>query len=1184
MPSLPASYFNPHNSGFLIKLFFKVHSCLEKPKLIQSLTVKNEVLQLQNFDELCESAKATEKWGALLELMQRPWFSRRWVVQEIALARKAVVYCGGDMLSWKKFAVAVELFVEVETATHRLSEVMKMDPKFYHVPGWFEYVSALGASLLVEATGKLFRDYKPNEDPNLFAQAEFNSDSDSDSDFNADSEENTDAESDSGDSVDSDIEPDGALILNSTELNRVQPLLSLEYLVSSLSIFEATVPHDTIYALLAIAKDTTPSAADEDAHLLLDQTKNLLEVFTEKKSYRVEYGQPFVDVCKDFVQFCIEQGSDQTRALDVICRPWAPEPQKNKTKRRPSPAQRKETGGMNGTNITAVPQRPEQGSNGTSSQPEVPWRPRKKVRDNMPMPSWIPKLSGAAYAMYSQAGVHELKMGRQNADTLVGLPPSFSSLERNYNAAQTKVLDRKTLNFRRRSKMRHYSMYVKGFVLDTIFEVFPSSQGGAIPREWAKAAGWRHAPYDDPPDDFWRTLVADRGRDGKNPPVYYSRACKESFFKGSLQSGRVDTTDLINNERCSVVAQFCRRVQAVIWNRSLIKTAATRRLGLANQNALKDDLVCILYGCSAPVILRHKLKDEEAGDIDQEVDEDVEHWRIELASRLAKTFRRTKNFKRRREEEKIKYAQWDNKMREKWENDDQWRRQKLEELGSEVESQQPSKAQINTASSPHQGGSPGGDRSYFENSVPFQTSSNGQSTGAPNLPSELLLIEFDPEPSTQSSEADLSPVSRQSPNPNDPPSKADPQSKANREAPSTKIGEDHLSRQNEVLLEQMEVERIQDKDYKAWKRMKREAAKKAEREREERRLEEDKRKEAELKEAVRKDAKRKSSRRKEPGQGEPDQTAQKIVPPQANTTLNDEIMWDEPRVNWRKFELRLKYGRRWKRLARMRKAVSRNLGEILVIGYLRRREEDRRLKLQAKLKETLVEPATPIPNRQTTTDDPSSSNGDILEVSNTQVSSTINKVDTEIGITPPVPFKPMAESKEKSRAKTFSTLSSKKDWNITNGTIPPRVSFDLPADPKGKSREAAGPYDSSRPKSVSSSKESTAHGILLTCAPDPSKPPSDAYVGPLRTKLKEKYFKKDEDVEMAAEEMRLGRELLDGERDDLKKRVDDHNKRVPDNRSFYEFLGECYIHGMMDGEAMGYQNEKSIPAQVFELR
>jgi len=97
--------------------------------------IDKEVLQLRNFDSLTESKQAMSKWDALQELMQRPWFSRRWVVQEIALAKKALIYCGKDRISWRKFAIAVELFVEVETATHRLSEVIKTDLKYFHMPG-----------------------------------------------------------------------------------------------------------------------------------------------------------------------------------------------------------------------------------------------------------------------------------------------------------------------------------------------------------------------------------------------------------------------------------------------------------------------------------------------------------------------------------------------------------------------------------------------------------------------------------------------------------------------------------------------------------------------------------------------------------------------------------------------------------------------------------------------------------------------------------------------------------------------------------------------------------------------------------------------------------------------------------------------------------------------------------------
>jgi len=34
----------------------------------------------------------------------------------------------------------------------------------------------------------------------------------------------------------------------------------------------------------------------------------------------------------------------------------------------------------------------------------------------------------------------------------------------------------------------------------------------------------------------------------------------------------------------------------------------------------------------------------------------------------------------------------------------------------------------------------------------------------------------------------------------------------------------------------------------------------------------------------------------------------------------------------------------------------------------------------------------------------------------------------------------------------------------------------------------------------------------------------------------------------------------------------------------YTLLGECYIHGMMDGEAIQYQHERDIPSKVFEIR
>ena len=116
--------------------------------------IQKEVVQLQDFDKICNNPAKSDMWNAMLNVMKRPWFSRRWVVQEIALAREATIYCGRRQLPWKDFADAVQLMVEVETATHRLSEVIQKDPNFYHVPRWFDNVSALGASrMLTQSAG-----------------------------------------------------------------------------------------------------------------------------------------------------------------------------------------------------------------------------------------------------------------------------------------------------------------------------------------------------------------------------------------------------------------------------------------------------------------------------------------------------------------------------------------------------------------------------------------------------------------------------------------------------------------------------------------------------------------------------------------------------------------------------------------------------------------------------------------------------------------------------------------------------------------------------------------------------------------------------------------------------------------------------------------------------------------------
>jgi len=45
--------------------------------------VKEIVLSLWKFDKLIENRALAPRWAALIRLMKRPWFSRRWVVLEI---------------------------------------------------------------------------------------------------------------------------------------------------------------------------------------------------------------------------------------------------------------------------------------------------------------------------------------------------------------------------------------------------------------------------------------------------------------------------------------------------------------------------------------------------------------------------------------------------------------------------------------------------------------------------------------------------------------------------------------------------------------------------------------------------------------------------------------------------------------------------------------------------------------------------------------------------------------------------------------------------------------------------------------------------------------------------------------------------------------------------------------------
>ncbi|KAF7512124.1 hypothetical protein GJ744_002286 [Endocarpon pusillum] len=505
------------------------------------------VLKLSDLDQLIDE-RFIDSWAALSSLMKRDWFSRRWIVQEIAFAKSATVRCGQSCIEWPELADAMAIFA---SRAEEISKLFRGARKYKYRSDFLGDVEAHGANRLVEITSRLFR------------------------------------KSDDG--------------------RALEPLLSLEALVSTLSAFQATKPHDIIYAVLSLASDiiatAEPASVSQKRHDSVTRRENreakawsrdaaksleglgmretaeavevapsgepealheppesstgtqspskeiqkrnaerfvgLLRGRVRHKIFHVDYEKKtFYEVCEDFIAFSIKS----SQSLDMLCRPWAPD-------------------------VEDLPD-----------------------GDRDDLPSWICPLSKSPFRPRPDGNYD-----RVNADLLVGDPESRPKL---YNSARGTAPE-----FHRFVDRR---LYVHGFVLDTVSDLKSPAIEGNIPHEWLAFGGWSKLK-EQPPESFWRTLVADRDEKGHNPPSYYGRACRQSFSQRT-PGGSLNTTNLINNhERNKIMTDYLKRVQSVVWMKKLMKSAGhdgEKLIGLVPNEAEKGDLICIVRGCSVPLLLR----------------------------------------------------------------------------------------------------------------------------------------------------------------------------------------------------------------------------------------------------------------------------------------------------------------------------------------------------------------------------------------------------------------------------------------------------------------------------------------------------------------------------------------------------------------------------------------------------
>ena len=91
-----------------------------------------------------------QHWLGFMAFMNRPWWTRSWVVQELALARKVNVVCGSRLLPWEQMARTIEYLRAVKWYHHLSTEKMRHLRELSRRPGPYKKFLASNAKFGLE--------------------------------------------------------------------------------------------------------------------------------------------------------------------------------------------------------------------------------------------------------------------------------------------------------------------------------------------------------------------------------------------------------------------------------------------------------------------------------------------------------------------------------------------------------------------------------------------------------------------------------------------------------------------------------------------------------------------------------------------------------------------------------------------------------------------------------------------------------------------------------------------------------------------------------------------------------------------------------------------------------------------------------------------------------------------------
>ncbi|PQE28209.1 heterokaryon incompatibility -domain-containing protein [Rutstroemia sp. NJR-2017a BBW] len=342
--------------------------------------------------------------------------------------------------------------------------------------------------------------------------------------------------------------------------------LSLETLVDLSTFSETSDPRDTIYALLNLANDITSLSRPDQSDTIIP-----------------DYGKSVLDVFVDFVWHCCSRSG----SLDVICRPWAP------------------------TLSSIADSRVK--NNRTSNY----------IKE---LPSWIASRDKLPFGDPSRRLNYRLH----------GKPLVGGSFKRIYNAHYGSI---RQVSVRRNDDGTcNGSLEARGFVIGEVAQRSTRLANAILTKECLQLLGTivfrPHVNVTSVPDTIWRTVCADRDGKGGPAPRSYQLALLSLLQISSEipETGdsinlldhisSIDIEELLDTYISLDVREFLVVVRDVIWNRRTFRSTTNNPkssplVGLIPQNAKVGDRICILYGCSVPVVLRRH------SDFNQEV-----YWQL----------------------------------------------------------------------------------------------------------------------------------------------------------------------------------------------------------------------------------------------------------------------------------------------------------------------------------------------------------------------------------------------------------------------------------------------------------------------------------------------------------------------------------------------------------------------------